>query len=74
MAQLGGVDSGINIALIDNVTFPSLLVSKTRKAFEISICTRQDLSRDWLVQQIGADGGTFRLVASKNPSLVYVEP
>lgn len=69
----GEVNSGLHIAVIDNVTFPSQLLSKARKAFAISICTPQDLSRDWLVQQIGADSSTFKLVASKDPSLVYIE-
>lgn len=69
----GGAASGVNVLLIDNGNFPNSLISKTRKALEISICTGEELSREWLAGQIGADSGTFRLVASKNPSLVYVE-
>lgn len=65
--------SGINVSLIDNGGFPLSLVSKTRKTLEISIYTENALSREWLVGQIGTDGDTFKLVASKDPSLVYVE-
>ncbi|QDR82831.1 hypothetical protein [Sporomusa termitida] len=66
------VNPGIHVAVIDNVAFPGQLLSKARKAFEISICTPQDLNRDWLLQQLGTGSGTFKLVASKNPSLVYL--
>lgn len=68
------VGSGVNISLIDNNNFPNSLVSRIRKALELSICTEEDLSQEWLARQIGIGSETFKLVASKNPSLVYVEP
>jgi hypothetical protein len=58
---------------VDKLFPPSLVYVSERYVVEISIPTKETLDRKWFVNLLGGEKASYRLIATKDIDIIYLE-